>query len=189
MQEASQQAKIRQTLPAGDLITTSSSGRLDEQPSSIDNNSGILSTDKAPQGVEAVHEEQPSDLEEQVKVEMEFALPPPNRVAAGSRLATPIVILFKATKRKSTISRPAAQQQNFGGIWAYLSLMDAVSKTSLAPPRTDLLLGQPVASIHNLPNRMDDDDTSFAYTKFPGLTITTPGRYCFRINVIDMRYV
>jgi hypothetical protein len=114
--------------------------------------------------------------------EMELALAPPNQIPAGSQLGAPLVVTFQASKLKR---RPAAAEgdggQDLSGVWAYVSLMNEDRSRILAPPRTDLLRGEPAASIHPLKS-----DGPFAYAVFSGLTLTTPGRYCFRINIIDM---
>lgn len=95
------------------------------------------------------------------------------------------MVTFKASKLKR---RPATAEggdgRDLSGVWAYISLMSEDKSHSLAPPRTDLLRGDAAASIYPLAAESDRD--SFAYATFPDLEITTPGRYCFRINVIDM---
>lgn len=124
--------------------------------------------------------------EEASDITMELELGPPSRVVAGLQLSSPIVVVLKSPKAKAAASDSGTQGQNLGGIWAYLSLMSADGRTSLSPPRTDLLLGQPVASVHKYPESSMVDNTAFAYAKFPGLSITAPGSYRLRINIIDM---
>lgn len=111
---------------------------------------------------------------------MELALAPPSRILAGIKLGAPLVVTFQASKLKR---RPASESdKDLSGVWAYVCLVNEDQSRILAPPRTDLLHGEPAASIYPLP----ESTGPFAYAVFPGLAITTPGRYCFRINIIDM---
>jgi hypothetical protein len=125
--------------------------------------------------------------EEPPQVEMELASDPPAHIAAGSQLRWPLVVLLRSTKSKAAApNAPSRQNQSFGGVWAFVSLMSADGLTSLAPPHPELLLGQPVASIRSLPDVQGQEGSAFAYASFPGLAITSPGRYSFKINVVDM---
>jgi hypothetical protein len=116
--------------------------------------------------------------------EMELAIAPPTRIPAGIQLGAPLVVTFQASKLKR---RPATAEsedgQDLSGVWAYVSLTNEDRSRILAPPATDLLQGNPAASISPLSPK---PNAPFAYAVFSGLTITTPGRYCFRVNVIDM---
>lgn len=136
------------------------------------------------QGI-AVHDFRDPSQDSGPSFEMELALAPPNRIPAGTKLGAPLVVTFKASKLKR---RPATagggDGRDLSGVWAYISLMNEDKSRSLAPPRTDLLRGDPAASIYPLATESGRD--SFAYATFPDLSITTPGRYCFRINIIDM---
>ncbi|KPI36424.1 uncharacterized protein AB675_2894 [Cyphellophora attinorum] len=130
-------------------------------------------------------EKQPS--EEPPQVEMELASDPPAHIAAGSQLRWPLVVLLRSTKSKAAAPNALSRQnQSFGGVWAFVSLMSADGSTSLAPPHPELLLGQPVASIRSLPDVQGQESSAFAYASFPGLAIALPGRYLFKINVVDM---
>lgn len=96
------------------------------------------------------------------------------------------MVTFKASKlkRRPAAAAGAGDGQDLSGVWAYISLMNEDKSRSLAPPRTDLLRGEPAASIYPLASEADRD--TFAYAIFPDLEILKPGRYCFRINIIDM---
>jgi hypothetical protein len=112
---------------------------------------------------------------------MELAVAPPNRIPAGTQLGAPLVVTFKASKLKR---RPAtAESEDLSGVWAYISLVSEDQSRILSLPRTNLLRGEPAASIYPLSHEASEP---FAYALWPSLAITTPGRYCFRINVIDM---
>ncbi|ETN36402.1 uncharacterized protein HMPREF1541_08679 [Cyphellophora europaea CBS 101466] len=118
---------------------------------------------------------------------MELVIAPPNRIAAGSKLGSPLVVTFKASKlRRRPVTAEGGEGQDLSGVWAYISLMSEDKSRTLAPPRTDLLRGHPAASIHPLDSAAQRGGSSFAYAAFPDLTITAPGRYCFCINVFDM---
>jgi hypothetical protein len=116
---------------------------------------------------------------------MELAIAPPSRLPARRQLAVPVVVTFKLSKLKQQAN--AQQGEDLSGVWAYLSLMTEDGSTSLAPPRKDLLGGSPAASIHALAPEVEGSGGSFAYAMFPGLSVTVPGRYCFRISIIDMK--
>jgi hypothetical protein len=116
---------------------------------------------------------------------MELAIAPPSRMPARRQLAVPVVVTFKSSKLKQRAN--ANGGRDLSGVWAYLSLMNEDCSTSLAPPRKDLLGGNPAASIHALAPGVDEAGGSFAYAMFPGLSVTVPGRYCFRISIIDMK--
>ena len=109
---------------------------------------------------------------------MELAIAPPNRIPAGSQLGAPLVVTFQASKLKR---RPAtAEDHDLSGVWAYISLTSE-DKSRVLAPSTELLQGNPAATIYPL-----NAENVFAYAVFPGLKISTPGRYCFRVNIIDM---
>jgi hypothetical protein len=116
---------------------------------------------------------------------MELATAPPRRMAAGVTLEAPLVVTFSTStprRRESTVNDPT----NLSGVWAYVSLMNEDRSESLAPPQNDLLRGRTLDSIHPITQRGGGQTQPFAYATFPDLSITRPGRYCFKVNVIDM---
>lgn len=121
--------------------------------------------------------------------EMELAITPPRRIAAGVMLEAPLVVTFSTSKEKKR-ALEAGEMTDLSGIWAFVSLMKDDRSESLAPPRKDLLRGRTTDSIHPIGQKESGDEQPFAYARFPGLTITEPGRYCFKVNIIDMnKYV
>lgn len=116
---------------------------------------------------------------------MELAITPPRRIAAGVKLETPIVVTFSPSKLKKRALVPG-ESKDLSGVWAFVSLMTEDRSLSLAPPQTDLLRGHMADSIHPIAHDDGREEQPFAYATFPGLEITRPGRYCFRVNIIDM---
>lgn len=119
--------------------------------------------------------------DEHCPFDMELAVRPPPRVAAGLTLDAPLVVTFSTA---SYGQRNVAGLQDLSGVWAYLSLVTADRKQSLAPPQKDLLLGHIADSIH--PLETVNNRQPFAYATFSGVAIMRPGRYCFKVNIIDM---
>lgn len=140
-----------------------------------------------PRTEESSNESRDTTPTEGSDVEMELAVPPPTHMVTGSQLNSPVVVMLKWSKGKAPKTPLSHHSQSLGGIWAYLSLMSSDGQRSLAPPSTELLLGQPVASLHGIPVCEDQNEAAFAYAKFSGLAITVPGQYCFKINVVDMQ--
>jgi hypothetical protein len=132
------------------------------------------------QGREPVHNTNNGVIEEDPGFDMELAVRPPQRIAAGVTLETPLVITFKTP---SVEQRSTPDPQDLSGKWANLSLVSD-RKQKVAPPQGDLLLGRLSDSIHPLDTA--DDRQPFAYAAFSGVSITRPGRYCFQVNIIDM---
>ncbi len=116
---------------------------------------------------------------------MELAVTPPQRITAGLRLEAPLVVTFSASKVKKRALVPR-ELTDLSGIWAFVSLMTEDRSRSLAPPQTDLLRGRTADSIHHIPQAEGRDERPFAYATFPNLEIARPGRYCFKVNIIDM---
>lgn len=117
--------------------------------------------------------------------DMELAIKPPRRIAAGVKLENPLVVTFSTSRSKGR-GNGIAEMQDVSGVWAYVSLVTEDQRESLAPPQKGLLRGQTADSIHPFHRDEVGDGQPFAYATFPDLAITKPGRYCFRINIIDM---
>lgn len=117
--------------------------------------------------------------------DMELAIRPPRRIAAGLELETPLVVTFSQSKAKGRVLG-MGDVQDVSGVWAFVSLMTEDRSESLAPPQKGLLRGQTADSIHPFERDQGGDAQPFAYATFPDLAITRPGRYCFRVNIIDM---
>lgn len=117
---------------------------------------------------------------------MKLAIPPPERVAVGATFGVPIVVTFTATEptRESEPDFDAVSRTS--GVWAYLSLMSEDRSQSLAPPNSDLLQGQIVDSIHPIMQAQEGDVQTIGYATFANLVVSEPGRYCFRVSIIDM---
>ena len=116
---------------------------------------------------------------------MELAIRPPRRIAVGIKLETPLVVTFSASKLRKRAFVPG-EVKDLSGVWAFVSLMTEDRSRSLAPPQTDLLRGHMADSIHPITHDDGREEQPFAYATFPSLEITRPGRYCFRVNIIDM---
>lgn len=120
--------------------------------------------------------------------EMELAVAPPSKIAAGVSLHLPVVVTF------TTATAPDDGKDEdevfalpeLSGVWAFLSLTTPDMQQSLAPPRTDLLRGRTADSLHLVHQDQQSDRPTLAYATFRELVITQPGRYRFRVNIIDM---
>lgn len=132
-------------------------------------------------------EQDPRPTTEDNDMTMEVILAPPAHVVTGSQFRSPFVVIFKTPGVNPNENAAENQRSSFCGWWAYLSLMNEDSSTSLAPPQTGLLLGQPVAAIRPLQTPIEDQNRAFAYASWSGVTITAPGRYCLKVNAIDMQ--
>jgi hypothetical protein len=120
--------------------------------------------------------------------DMELAISPPSRVAVGITLDTPLVVTFNASEMRGRRASEEEQGFEMEGIWAFLSLVTEDRSRSLAPPRDDLVRGKRVDSVHRLHRDEEQDakNETVAYASFPDIAITKPGRYCFRVSVIDI---
>lgn len=116
---------------------------------------------------------------------MEMVLAPPRRIAVGETFGAPLVVTVSARRRRGRRASETQQISDLNGIWAFLSLITADGKESLAPPRHDLLKGNITDTIHPLSTVPQTDEDPFAYVTFPGLRINEPGRYRFKVNLID----
>ena len=119
---------------------------------------------------------------------MELAVAPPSRIAAGVALDPPLVITFVASAEGQRESNGTGNGRfnDIIGVWAFLTLVSADRSECLAPPRQDLLQGSLADSIHPIHQPQKGSDRVIGYAKFPDLAISEPGRYCFRVNLVDM---
>ena len=127
--------------------------------------------------------------------EMRLAISPPSRVAAGVALNAPLVVTFDASKLRQRCDPTQEDDPDISGLFAFLSLVTEDRRQSLAPPQNQsvpdpqLMLGRKSDSVH-LANPLDPDqepeDDHFAWASFSDIAITRPGRYCFKISVIDL---
>lgn len=127
--------------------------------------------------------------------DMELAIAPPARVAAGVMLDRPLVVTFSTSTpavaeeliEEGTLEKgqPMALP-GLSGIWAFLSLTSPDMQESIAPPRTDLLQGRTADSIHPVYQEQEGEHATIAYATFPELVITQPGQYRIKVNIIDM---
>ena len=122
---------------------------------------------------------------DEIPYDMELAITPPQQVAAGRSLEAPLVVTFRNSRTKKRASG-VRESSDLSGIWAFVSLMTEERRHSLAPPQKDLLRGRTADSVHPLVIDDAEKEEPFAYVTFPDLVITRPGRYCFRVNIIDM---
>jgi hypothetical protein len=129
--------------------------------------------------------ESPAEGVDEHPYEMELAITPPRLIAAGVKLELPLVVTFRPSSVRRQV-RGGREVSDFSGVWAFVSLMTEDRRESLAPPQKDLLRGHVSDSIHPLEQEEATEGQPFAYAKFPELAITRPGRYCFRVNIIDM---
>ena len=132
------------------------------------------------------HHTPPIQSERSLPFTMELALSPPEFVAAGIPLEPPVVVTFTTSETEKRRSSEARRLDDVTGVWAFVSLMSADQSQSLAPPRTDLLLGRTTDSIHPVYQRQDGEAQTIGYATFTDLAVSEPGRYCFRINLVDM---
>jgi hypothetical protein len=123
---------------------------------------------------------------EDILFTMQLAIQPPKRVAVGVAFRIPIVVTFAANDAIRDRDPSLDTVSKFSGVWAFLSLMSEDKRQSLAPPNTDLLQGHVADSIHPLMKQQVGDSQTIGYASFRNLVVTKPGRYCFRVTIIDM---
>lgn len=127
---------------------------------------------------------------------MELAVTPPAKAVAGVALRDPIVVTFSTPGRNHVRGRGRNRRtgdtslvpslSDMSGVWVHVSLMSPDQHEMLAPPRTDLLRGRTADSVHPVFEDQPSERHIVGYATFPDLVISERGRYCFRINVIDM---
>jgi hypothetical protein len=120
---------------------------------------------------------------------MELAVAPPPRMAAGVKLATPLVVTFSGSSGRREGSRGKDSifaLPDLSGIWVFLSLTTADMTQSLAPPREDLFCGNKADSIHQVTRPQGGNTPTVAYAMFQDLKIMHPGRYRIKVNLLDM---
>jgi len=117
---------------------------------------------------------------------MHLAIQPPKRVAVGVAFRLPIVVTFTANDAIRDRDPSLDTVSKFSGVWAFLSLMSEDKRQSLAPPNTELLQGHVADSIHPLMKEQVGDIQTIGYATFRNLVVARPGRYCFRVTIIDM---
>lgn len=113
--------------------------------------------------------------------DMTIVLEPAASVRPVNVLRPPMVIKLK---RRNGASNVGGRQQDYAHLWALASVVSEEGTTALAPPRTDLLLGTPVNSIHKAARNGNEEEVG--YVCFTDLAIQQPGRYRIRISLIRM---
>lgn len=114
---------------------------------------------------------------------MEIAVAPPRKISVGKVFDIPLVVIISPLPDGN---HNGHHDQNVGDLWAYVSLISAESQICLVPPQEGLLQGQRADSIHPPSSSSEISNRIAGYAAFPDLKISEPGRYCFRINLIDM---
>jgi len=117
---------------------------------------------------------------------MDMVIRPLLAIRPGVIMHPPIVVALKAAASRSERNSAYRDVGDVSGIWAFVSLVTEDRNQSLAPPRTDLLLGRTAGSIHPFFDESDPEDPTVGYAIFPDLAIAEPGRYCLKISLIDM---
>ena len=117
---------------------------------------------------------------------MEMVIRPLSAIKPGVTMHPPVVVALKAQTSRGERDGIYRELGDVSGIWAFVSLVTEDGNQSLAPPRTDLLLGRIVDSIHPAFDNTNSEGPTVGYAIFPDLAIAEPGRYCLRISLIDM---
>ena len=112
--------------------------------------------------------------------DMNIVLEPAANVRPGNVLRPPMVIKLK----RNVASNVGGRQQDYAHVWALASIVSEEGTTALAPPRTDLLLGTPVNSIHKAARSGSEEEVGYAC--FSDLAIQQPGKYRIRVSLIRM---
>ena len=115
---------------------------------------------------------------------MNVLIEPPEQVRPGHILDPPIVVRLDQTIDQHLTGRPP---EDYSLLWALLSVVTEDGSTMLAPPRTDLLTGTRVDSVHALTPVQEDREIGFM--SFPDLAIREAGRYRIRISLVRMNPV
>lgn len=116
--------------------------------------------------------------------QMAFVIQPRPSVRTGSTLFPPLIVAVQPRELKR--HSDAREIGNMGGVWAFASLVTDDATATLAPPRTELLIGRTADSIHIAPSQPGSDHPDSGYAVFSDLAITQPGRYRIRVSLIDM---
>ena len=111
----------------------------------------------------------------------EMVLGPPTSIAPHMPIGLPIVVALKNIGGRHHYQI----QQDTSSLWAFASLVTEDSCRTIAPPRTDLLLGESVSAIRQ--GYYNIADGTIGYAMFPGLSFGAPGKYRLRVNVVDMK--
>jgi len=117
---------------------------------------------------------------------MEMVIRPLSAIKPGVVMHPPVVVALKTPTSRSERDIAYRDIGDVSGLWAFVSLVTEDQSQSLAPPRTDLLLGGIVGSIHPVFDDSNPEEPTVGYAIFPDLAITEPGTYCLRISLIDM---
>lgn len=117
---------------------------------------------------------------------MDMVIRPLIAIRPGVVMHPPIVVALKAGASRSERNLAYRNVGDVSGIWAFISLVTEDRNQSLAPPRTDLLLGRTVDSIRPFFDESDAENPTVGYAVFADLAIAEPGRYCLKISLIDM---
>lgn len=113
--------------------------------------------------------------------DMSIVLEPAAHARPGNVLRPPMVIKLK---HRNAGSNFGGRQQDYAHLWTLASIVSEEGTTALAPPRTDLLLGSPVNSIHKAARTGNDEEVG--YVCFSDLAFQKPGKYRIRVSLIRM---
>lgn len=113
--------------------------------------------------------------------DMSIVLEPAARVRPANVLRPPMVIKLK---HRNGVLNAGGRGQDYAHMWALASIVSEEGTTALAPPRTDLLLGTPVNSIHKAARSGNDEEVG--YVCFTDLAIQQPGKFRIRVSLIRM---
>ena len=116
---------------------------------------------------------------------LELLVKPPALLPPNTHLRLPVLVAVKSPHVKENGVGPR-QTGDMSGVWALVSLLTADGSEVIVPPRTGLLTGRTVASIHAPSAQAEPNREIVGYAHFSDLTITTPGQYRLRISLIDM---
>ncbi|MCJ1374182.1 hypothetical protein MMC20_005414 [Loxospora ochrophaea] len=106
---------------------------------------------------------------------MDIILQPPSRIRPSEDFAAPVIVRLRSMEGvdRDIVDNPES-------LWATVELVSEDGRTTLSPPRSDLVTGSTWAdSLQSLGS--DQGDRELGYLRFPTLAIRRPGQYRFRI--------
>ncbi|MCJ1388253.1 hypothetical protein MMC18_001098 [Xylographa bjoerkii] len=115
---------------------------------------------------------------------MRIVIEPPHQARPGDVLTPPLVM---SLENESGRNSPEQEPVDPTLLWAVVSVVSEDNITSLAPPRTDLLMGTIADSVH--PLTPPDHERQIGFVAFPNLVIREPGRYRLRVSLIKMNAI
>src|SRR5436189_6084326 len=117
---------------------------------------------------------------------MDLIIRPVQAIKPRVVMHPPIVLALKASASRSERNSAYRDVGDVSGVWAFVSLVSEDQSRSLAPPRSDLLIGSVACCIRPALDESPSEDLTVGYAVFSDLAIAEPGTYRWKISLIDM---